>query len=128
MCHENAVVVIVAMFVSAERVSTTSALYQLNYGVLCDIIIFKPAFKKGEKKAEEGPAFGGQVDYYYELPTDWALDQNQFTNPEHMWVLIMKDHKTRYSGPSMLSFICKLIKRCLTWLVGGVTHGISQTK
>jgi len=79
-----------------ERVSTTSALYQLNYGVLCDLLIFKPEFDEGN--LENGETFKGHVEYYYELPGAWAVKQNLLKNEKHAWVVILKDSRNDFSS------------------------------
>ena len=76
-----------------ERLTVTSALYQLNYGVLCDMMVLKPEFSKGSRTTEDGPIHNGTIQYYYELPTEWALDQDKFKLEEHVWVILLKDYK-----------------------------------
>ena len=80
---------------ASDRFSTSSALYQLNYGVLCDLMVFNPSFSKGALDSKDGPSFEGDIKYYYELPTEWAMNENQFKSQEHMWVLILKDNRAR---------------------------------
>ena len=77
-----------------KRFSTTSALYQLNYGVLCDIMMLRPNFEKAN--LEDGTSFAGSVKYYYELPMAWALEQDTFTSEEEMWICILKDHRSSF--------------------------------
>ena len=79
-----------------ERLSTTSALYQLNYGVLCDIMIIKPKFAKGTRTTQDGPTHEGSLQYYFELPTEWAVTQERFKREEHLWIILLKDHKGMY--------------------------------
>lgn len=80
----------------AQRLSTTSALYQLNYGVLCDMLVFNPEENVAGKKVENMKDIKGSAKYYYELPTEWALSHPAFKNQEHMWVVILKDGKSNY--------------------------------
>ncbi len=89
----------------SERMSTTSALYQLNYGVLCDILVFNPSFNKEMANSSQGPVYQGSAEYYLELPTEWALSQERFTSKEHLWVLILKDYKGRWVYP-YLKLLC----------------------
>jgi hypothetical protein len=77
----------------ANRMSTTSALYQLNYGVLCDILILNPEEKVANKDVSQMSKVKGSAKYFYELPTEWAMEQDQFKKAEHAWVLILKDNK-----------------------------------
>jgi thioredoxin reductase len=77
----------------AHRMSTSSALYQLNYGVLCDIMLINPEEKTANKDITQVTKVKGNIKYFYELPTEWALQTDQFKNAEHAWVLILKDNK-----------------------------------
>lgn len=98
----------------ANRLSTTSALYQLNYGVLCDLLVLNPEENVANKKVENIKSIKGSAKYYYELPTEWALERPAFKNQEHVWVVILKDGKSNYpqwqqaldftTPPSMLDF------------------------
>jgi hypothetical protein len=85
----------IAKFIQ-QRLSTTSALYQLNYGVLCDILTFSPEEDVANKKVETLESIKGSAKYYYELPTEWALNQPAFKNQEHLWVVLLKDGKTHF--------------------------------
>ncbi|ELT88833.1 hypothetical protein CAPTEDRAFT_190646 [Capitella teleta] len=85
----------IAKFV-AERMSTTSALYQLNYGVLCDVMILNPEENVTNKRYEDVKDIKGSAKYFYELPTEWALEQPCFKNQENMWVIILKDGKSNF--------------------------------
>lgn len=80
----------------AQRLSTSSALYQLNYGVLCDILVMNPAEDMKGKSYTDGQTIKGSAKYYYELPTEWALNRDKFKNQENMWVVILKDGKSSY--------------------------------
>jgi hypothetical protein len=80
----------------AHRCSTTSALYQLNYGVLCDIMVMNPEESVANKKVEDISSIKGSAKYFMELPTEWALNHPAFKNQEHMWVVILKDGKSNY--------------------------------
>ena len=85
----------IAKFIQ-QRVSTTSALYQLNYGVLCDLLVFNPQENVANRKYENAKSVKGTATYHYELPTEWALNQPAFKNQEHLWVVILKDGKANF--------------------------------
>ncbi|ELU10057.1 hypothetical protein CAPTEDRAFT_221425 [Capitella teleta] len=85
----------IAKFI-AKRLSTSSALYQLNYGVLCDLMVLNPEEDLKGKAFEEGKTLKGSAKYFYELPTEWALNDNKFKSQEHLWVIILKDGKSSY--------------------------------
>ena len=86
-----------------ERMSTSSALYQLNYGVLCDMLVFNPTFDQNMARSDQGPVYKGSVQYYYELPTEWAMRQEKFTSQQHLWVLILKDYRARWVHKLIIS-------------------------
>jgi thioredoxin reductase len=85
----------IAMHIT-KRLSTSSALYQLNYGVLCDLLVFNPGEEMKGKSFSEGMKIKGSAKYFYEIPTEWALSQNLFKNQENLWVVILKDGKSSY--------------------------------
>ena len=77
---------------TSERFSTTSALYQLNYGVLCDLLVFKADDK--EKRNMDSDTMCVSATYYYELPGDWT-QKTRLLDSEHVWLIILEDHKQR---------------------------------
>ena len=56
-------------------------------------MVFQPNFENAT--LENGTTFSGNIKYFYELPMAWALEQEEFTNEKEMWILILKDHKSR---------------------------------
>lgn len=79
-----------------KRFSTTSALYQLNYGVLCDVMVFDPGFARECSTLPDDHIIPGVVNYYYELPTEWALQQKLLKDKDSYWVVILKDHRASF--------------------------------
>lgn len=90
-----------------KRVSTTSALYQMNHGVLCDVIIFNDNRKKvGDQSVHLDKSNDISIDYYYELPTAWVEQQERFLNNKLMWVVRLSDRRHKYAeeiNPSLFS-------------------------
>jgi len=79
-----------------KRMSTTSALYQLNYGVLCDVLQFFPSESEVQEEGEDRK-LKGTIKYYYELPTQWAL-QHEVCKTDDFWQIVLKDNKTEFGS------------------------------
>jgi thioredoxin reductase len=92
-----------------KRFSTSSALYQLNHGVLCDVIVFKPQLNPSIKSHKD--AIQGTVQYYYELPSEYVINDPMFTKEEYLWLVIFEDGKANYpswSSPVDFALIPKV--------------------
>lgn len=72
-----------------KRISTTSALYQLNQGFLCDVAVFRDG--------QEGDEKSWKVDYYYELPQAWVHQNPLFNKEKNVWVICMGDQRKRFA-------------------------------
>jgi hypothetical protein len=79
-----------------KRFSTSSALYQLNHAVLCDVIVFKPDPIDPSVKSHKDTPIKGSVQYYYELPTAWVLEDPMFTKEKYLWTVFFEDGKSNY--------------------------------
>ncbi|XP_070556912.1 uncharacterized protein [Ptychodera flava] len=84
-----------------ERVSTTSALYQMGQGYLCDVVILKPQDKEKESGQDK---MTGTVEYYYELPREWVMKNDFFMKQEHMMIVTIEDNHHRFPKMSVTEF------------------------
>ncbi|XP_070559160.1 FAD-dependent oxidoreductase domain-containing protein 2-like [Ptychodera flava] len=84
-----------------NRISLSSALYQLNQGFMCDVAVFKP--EEGPKR-DGNETMKGTLQYYYELPHAWVLKNDYFMNQENMMIITIEDGHHRFPNASVTDF------------------------
>jgi len=84
-----------------ERVSLTSALYQMGQGYLCDVMVLKPDNKEKQNGQDK---MTGQAEFYYELPRAWVLKNDYFMSQENMFIITIEDSHHKFPKMSVTEF------------------------
>ncbi|OAF70427.1 hypothetical protein A3Q56_01838 [Intoshia linei] len=83
-----------------DRASNTSALYQMNNNVLCDILILKPS---DDVTYSEDGVICGTAEYIYELPYDWIHENDYFLNQKNMLIMSLEDDKKKFTAETNIT-------------------------
>ena len=71
-----------------ERLSTVPSLYQLNQGVLCDVVAWDTPNTGNTELEREIP---GEITYMKDLPSAYVMQQDWFQKHQKVWIITLEE-------------------------------------